>query len=91
MRVSDLERTKNLIGRALRLANESSPKALAMLDDELCAVRRLDKTTPGSRSQEQMLQLQRRKRLLATGILEGGDGAKLDLSADDVDDLFAPL
>ncbi len=41
--------------------------------------------------EEQMLQLQRRKRLLATGILEGGDGTKLDLSADDVDDLFAPL
>lgn len=41
--------------------------------------------------EEQMLQLQRRKRFLADSILEGGDGGGLDLSADDVDGLFAPL
>lgn len=41
--------------------------------------------------EEQMLQLQRRKRFLADSILEGGKGGGLDLSADDVDGLFAPL
>lgn len=41
--------------------------------------------------EEQMLQLQRRKRFLATSILEGGNSAGLELSADDVDGLFAPL
>ena len=41
--------------------------------------------------EEQMLQLQRRKRFLATSILEGGTGTGLDLSADDVEGLFAPL
>ncbi len=41
--------------------------------------------------EEQMIQLQRRKRFLATSILEGGSGAGLELSADDVDGLFAPL
>jgi len=41
--------------------------------------------------EEQMLQLQRRKRFLATSILEGGTAAGLELSVDDVDGLFAPL
>jgi SNF2 family DNA or RNA helicase len=41
--------------------------------------------------EEQMLQLQRRKRFLADSILEGGSRGGLDLSADDVDGLFAPL
>ena len=41
--------------------------------------------------EEQMLKLQRRKRFLATSILEGGNSAGLELSADDVDELFAPL
>jgi superfamily II DNA or RNA helicase len=41
--------------------------------------------------EEQMLQLQRRKRFLADSILEGGTRGGLDLSADDVDGLFAPL
>ena len=41
--------------------------------------------------EEQMLKLQRRKRFLATSILEGGNSAGLELSANDVDELFAPL
>ncbi len=41
--------------------------------------------------EEQMLNLQRRKRFLADSILEGGGSGGLDLSVDDVDGLFAPL
>jgi hypothetical protein len=37
-----------------------------------------------------MLRLQRRKRFLADSILEG-QGGGLDLSVEDVDELFSPL
>ena len=40
--------------------------------------------------EEKMLAIQQKKRNLADGLLEGGT-AKLDLSMEDLDDLFAPL
>ncbi len=41
--------------------------------------------------EEQMLQLQKRKRFLADSILEGTETGGLDLSVDDLEDLFKPL
>jgi len=42
--------------------------------------------------EERMMNLQRHKQALADGLLENGDGSTLEqLSADEVDDLFAPL